>query len=386
MAKQHFRYSASSLKTSHLAASIGGLMAFLLGSLVWLELSALKELSFRQFISDQDGNVDPEWYVIAGCVVLGALVMYFNRQIRLEIDGEALRIHVPRMTGLGLIGLTTGDHRVPLHSIKKIDLVSVTGIRSLAQAIQHSKLILITEKGTYRLQPYNYLKVGQPDHRVGFRGVFGKPKLHVEAVISEAPLVTALKEATFGKAEFSVSPADQTGPLANHFDLTKHRGMVLQLVFLAGLTMYALVDYVLLTEYLILGDLPLWPFVSAGLLAGALGIRLGRGAPAAERVGLAALLCTFALLATYPGVQRYTLLAAPEPLAIDFQSTEAGYFTHPKYPAVDQRKSNITEYWRSLPDGSPYTFFLHESGLGFVLINMSSVYAESRAFYKSSDW
>lgn len=383
MEKQRFRYSASILKTSHLAVFMGLLLSFLIGSLLLLELPNLQALDFRQLISDQDGNVAFEWYVIAICVLLGGLVMYFNSQIRLEIDRETLKIHVPRLTGLGLIGLTTGHHRIPLHSITKIELAPITGIKNLAQALQHSKLILVTQTQTYRLQPYNYLKVGQPDHRIGFRSAFGKAKIQAETLIAEAPLVKALSELTRGEAEFSSRPSDRTGPLAKHFDLTKHRGIVLVLVLLAGLGIYSLADYVLLTEYLILGDLPLWPFISSGLLAGALGVRLGRGAPAAERFGITALLCAVALLATYPGLQRYTLLVSPEPLAVDFQNAETAYFIHPQYPAVDQRQSNIPEYWKSLPVGDAYTFELHESGLGFLLISLSSVYAESRAFYEA---
>ncbi|OZB13895.1 MAG: hypothetical protein B7X58_08740 [Marinobacter sp. 34-60-7] len=381
MGKQRFRYSASILKTSHVAVFIGLLLAFLIGSFLWLELPNLQALDFRQLISDQDGNVAFEWYLIAICAVLGGLVMYFNGQIRLEIDNEALRIHVPPLTGLGLIGFTTGKHRIPLTSIRKIELAPVTGIKNLVQALQHSKLIVVTDTQTYRLQPYNYLKVGQPDHRIGFRSAFGKPKTQAETLIAEAPLVKALSELTRGEAEFSSRPTDRTGPLANHFDLTKHRGILLLLVLLTGLGTYALVDYVLLTEFLILGDLPLWPFISSGLVAGALGVRLGRGAPAAERFGITALLCAVAMLATFPGLQRYTLLVSPEPQTVDFQNTETAYFTNPQYPDIDQRQSNIPEYWQSFPAGDIYTFNLHESGLGFVLISMSSVYAESRAFY-----
>ncbi|MDF0752714.1 hypothetical protein NLU14_21015 [Marinobacter sp. 71-i] len=383
MGKQRFLYSASILKTSHLFAVIGALVTILLGSLLLLQLPELGELDFSKLYLDEQGNVPFELYLLALCLLLGCVVAFANRQVWLKLDSENLTIHIPRLTGLGLMGFTTGDHRIPLNVIRKIELTPVTGFRNMAQALQQSKLSLVTERRTYRLQPYHFLKEGEPDHRIGIGSAFGKPKTRVEALINEAPLVKTLSRIT-GNVDFTSTPTDRTGPLANHFNLLKHKGMVLQLILLAALGTYALVDYVLLTNYLVLGDLPLWPFVSTGLLAGVLGIRLGSGAPRVERLGLATLLCVIALAATYPGLQRYTLMVSPEPLSVAYDSTETGYFQHSHYPAINQRESSIPEYWQSLPSGEVYTFFLHESGLGFVLVDMATVYEKSRAFYRAN--
>ncbi|WP_421842573.1 hypothetical protein [Marinobacter algicola] len=382
MGKQRFRYSASILKTSHLFATIGVLLTILLGSLLLLELPDIGEQGFSQLYLDEQGNVPFELHLIALCLLLGCVVAFVNRQVRLELDSENLTIHIPRLTGLGLMGFTTGNHRIPLNTIQKVELIPVTGFRNMAQALQHSKLSLVTERRTYRLQPYHFLKEGQPDHRIGIGSAFGKPKTRVEALIREAPFVKALS-GFMGNVDFTSTPTDRTGPLANHFNLLKHKGMVLQLFLLAALGAYALVDYILLTNYLVVGELPLWPFVSTGLLAGVFGNQLGKGAPGAERFGLTALLCLIALAATYPGLQRYTLMVSPEPLPIAYDSTESGYFEHSRYPAIDQRESSIPEYWQSLPAREVYTFFLHESGLGFVLIDMATVYEKSRAFYRA---
>ncbi|MGM0767650.1 MAG: hypothetical protein ACQEV6_06480 [Pseudomonadota bacterium] len=341
-------------------------------------------LDFNKLFLDEQGNLPFELHLLALCLLLGCVVAFANRQVWLELDNENLKIHIPRLTGLGLMGFTTGDHRIPLTAIRKIELAPVTGFRNMAQALQQSKLSLVTERRTYRLQPYHFLAEGQPDHRIGIGGAFGKPKTRVEALINEAPLVKALSR-IIDNVDFTSTPTDRTGPLAKHFNLLKHKGMVLQLILLAALGTYALVDYVLLTNYLVLGDLPLWPFVSTGLLAGVLGIRLGNGAPRAERLGLAALLCVITLAATYPGLQRYTLMISPEPRSVVYDSTETGYFQHARYPAINQRESSIPEYWESLPAGEVYTFFLHESGLGFVLIDMATVYEKSRAFYRERD-
>ncbi|MGF2685597.1 hypothetical protein ACQUWM_03760 [Marinobacter sp. DUT-3] len=385
MGKQRFRYSASILKTSHLFAVLGVLLIFLLGSLLLLELPNVDELDFSQLLLDEQGNVPFELYLFALCLLLGCAVAYVNRQVWLELDSENLTIHIPRLTGLGLMGLTTGDHRIPLNTIRKIELTPVTGFRNMAQALQQSRLSLVTDRRTYRLQPYLFLREGHPDHRISFGSALGKPKTRVEALIHEAPLVKALTVIT-GNADFTSTPVERAGPLANHFNLLKHKGMVVQLILLAGLGTYALVDYMMLTNYLVAGNLPLWPFVSTGLLAGALGIRLGKGAPLAERLGLAALLCVIAITATHPGLLRYTLITSPEPLAVAYDSTEAGYFEHSRYPAINQRESSIPEYWQSLPPEEAYTFFLHESGLGFVLIDMSTVYEKSRAFYRDNEF
>ena len=381
MGKQRFRYSASILKPSHLFATIGALLTILLGSLLLLALPNLGELDFSQLYLDEHGNVPFELHLIALCLLLGCVVAFVNRRVWLELDSENLTIHIPRLTGLGLMGFTTGDHRIPLNTIRKVELTAVTGFRNMAQALQQSKLSLVTDRRTYRLQPYHFLREGHPDHRIGMGSAFGKPKARLESIITEAPLVKALSGIT-GNVDFTSTQTDRTGPLANHFNLLKHKGMVLQLILLAVLGTYALVDYVLLTNYLVIGDLPLWPFVSTGLLLGVLGVQLGKGAPQAERFGLAALLCVIALAATYPGLKRYALVVSPEPLTVAYDNTKTGYFEHSHYPAIDQRESSIPEYWQSLPSEVTYTFFLHESELGFVLIDMAAVYEKSRAFYR----
>lgn len=384
MVKQHFRYSASILKTGQLLGALIALFAFMLGSLLLLELPNLSEMDFAEIFRDDYGNIHFELQILVIVSLIGALVAAANRKVKVTLDSETVSIKIPKLTGLGLMGLTTGEHRIPLHTIRKIELTPVTGFRNMAQAIQQSRLRLITDSKTYLLQPYNFLRVGAPDHRLGLTGAFGKPKARVEAIINEAPLVRALSEAA-GEASVASTPIDRSGPLAKHFNLLRHRGMVIELVLLTGLGAYALTDYLLLTNYLVLGDFSLWPFVSAGLLAGALGIRLGKGAPGAERVGVAAMLCMVAIAATYPGIQRYTLIASPEPVSVAYEMTETAHFQHSDYPAIDQRSGNITEYWESLETGANVDFLVHKPVLGFSLVDMSPVYEKSRAFYRARE-
>lgn len=380
MVKQRFRYSASILKKSHLFAVLGSLLAFILGSLLLLELPNLSDLDFSQLFLDEHGNTPFQLQLFAVVLLLGTIVALAQRQVRVELDSESLTIHIPRLTSLGLMGLTTGDHRIPIGTIKSVELTPVTGIRNVAQAIQQSRLSIVTDRQTYRLQPYNFLREGGSDHRMGFSGAFGKSKSKVETLINDAPLVQALSGVA-SSAKFTSTPVDRTGPLAKHFNLLKHKGMIIQLILLVGLGTYALVDYLLLTNYLVVGGMPIWPFIAGALLAGVLGVQLGKGAPPLERLGLAVLLGIMAAVAIYPGEQRYTLVTSSKPMAITYRMTEAGYFEHARYPTIDQRQSSIPEYWQSLPLGENHTFSLYESGQGFALIDMAPVYEKSRAFY-----
>lgn len=382
MLKQHFRYSASILKTSQLLLAAGTLLTFMLSSLLLLDLPNPSEIDLTQIYKDDDGSVHFELQILVIVSLIGAMVALANRKVKVTLDSEAVSINIPKLTGLGLAGLTTGEHRIPLHTIRKIELTPVPGSRNMAQAIQQSRLNLVTDSKTYRLQPYNFLKVGAPDHRLGLTGAFGKPKVRIETMIRQAPLVRALSEAA-GEAQVTSTPVDRSGPLANHFNLLKHRGMVIELTLLAFLGIYAVTDYLMLTNYLVLGGLPIWPFVSAGLIAGTMGIRLGKGAPGPERLGVAAMLCIVAVAATYPGIQRYTLFASTEAVPVAYRMTEPAYFEHSSYPAIDQRSSNIQEYWQSLQTGTDVVFPIHKPVLGFALVDMSPIYEKSRAFYRT---
>ncbi len=59
----------------------------------------------------------------------------------------------------------------------------------------------------------------------------GIPIFKVEALLIEAPLVQALSLATKG-VNFTSSPVERVGPLAGHFNLLQHKGMVIQLALL----------------------------------------------------------------------------------------------------------------------------------------------------------
>ncbi|MEQ9547009.1 MAG: hypothetical protein RIK85_13470 [Marinobacter sp.] len=381
MTTQHFRYSPSILRTTHMAALLSVILVPMLGIfavLAWLGFSETGDLS-KLFHTD-DGSLGYESILVLALLALLPFIVVSNRKVRVELDSSTLKVHIPRLTGMGLMGLTTGDHRILLHSIQEIRLRPAAAPKALTPALHHSRLEVVTASQTYRLQPYNFLRLQGPDHRMGLRNVFGKPRDKLHGLLREAPLVQSLSAAT-GKA-ITVSEPASSGPLANQYNLMTHKGMVAQLVLLTIFGLYGIADFVLLTDYLVLGNFPLWPFVSAGLLTAALGIRLGRGAPMAERLGVTALVTLAAVAATYPGLQRYSLLAAPQPIAVPYQSTDTALFEHPNHPAIDQRNSQIAEYWQTVPAGSEYVFYLHRPVMGFSMVDMGPVHEKSRAFYQ----
>src|SRR5690554_2811999 len=187
MPKQRFRYSASILRNGHLVIGLASLLAIVAFSLVLLELPGLSELNFSELYLDEYGNTPVELQLFGAVLLVGCIVGWANRQIRVELDSETLTVHIPRLTGLGLMKLTTGNHRIPIHTIQKIELTPVTGFRNMAQAIQQSRLSLVTDRQTYRFQPYNFLEEGGPDHRIGLADAMRRPKTRVEALINEAP-------------------------------------------------------------------------------------------------------------------------------------------------------------------------------------------------------
>ena len=85
MVKHRFRYSSSILKTNHLLAGIGALLAFLFGSL-FLVLPNVGELDVSQLVLNEQGNVPFELHLLAVLLLVGCVVVFANRQVWLELD------------------------------------------------------------------------------------------------------------------------------------------------------------------------------------------------------------------------------------------------------------------------------------------------------------
>lgn len=102
----------------------------------------------------------------------------------------------------------------------------------------------------------------------------------------------------------------------------------------------------------------------------------------AEHLGVTALVT---VAATYPGLQRYSLLASPQAIAVPYQSTATALFEHPAHPVIDQRSSKIPEYWETVPAGGEYVFYLQGPVMGFSMVDMGPVYEKSRQFYQGTE-
>ena len=381
MTPTRFRFTPGNLKTSHLYALICGSALLMITGFGIVFLPAFGELDYQTFYQDENGNLLHEPIVFAIGLIVLAIVWMANRRAYVELSGNTLHIHIPKLTGIGLWGQTTGSHRVPLHTIQGMEIEPAKNAKNLGWALNQSSLVLFTAKQAYRLQPYNFRAEGAPDHRLGFRDIISKSQERVCSLLEQAPLTRTLVEVV-GEPTFNGEVATSTAePLSDKFNLLEHKGLLTSLVLLTALGSYALVDYLMLTNFLVLGDMPIWPFLSIGLIAGAIGIQLGRGAPSAEKMGVAAILAAVAVTATYPGLQRYTLLAAPGPETVTYQVADTAYFINDEHPDIDQRNSGIMEFWQQQPTGSQYEFEVYQPAVGFSMVNMEPVYQQSRAFY-----
>jgi hypothetical protein len=376
-----FQYTPGNVKTAHMYALVGGSLLLIFAGFAITLLPGLGgDLDYRTLFQNDDGSLLYEPIVLGIALLLLFINGMANRKAYLKLSGNTLEVHIPRLTAIGLTGLTTGQHRIPLSTVQRLELVPADKAKNLGMALNQSRLLLVTDRQTYRFQPYHFREEGKPDHRLGFTEIMGKQQERVATVLQESPLTRALA-GVVGDEKLVAQAPERTGPLADQFNLLTHKGMLAALALLTVLGGYALVDYLMLTNYLVLGDLPLWPFVSAGLIAAVAGIKLGKGAPNTEKLGVTAILTIASVMATYPGVQRYTLLAEPQPQSVNFEVADTAYFIADNYPAIDQRQSNIQEYWQQQPPGSQYSFQIHPAVMGFAMVDMSPVYEQSRAFY-----
>ncbi|WP_417501758.1 hypothetical protein [Marinobacter sp.] len=169
MATQRFRYAASVLKRSAFLIVTGSFLLVLLASTVLLlDLPNIGELELSQLYLNENGDVYVEVPLFSLVLLLSTIVLLAKHKIRLVLTNECLTIDIPRLTGLGLWGLTTGSYRIPLTAIQSVELTPVSGVQNIPQAIQKARLSIITREKVYRLQPYNFLKEGGSDHRMGF--------------------------------------------------------------------------------------------------------------------------------------------------------------------------------------------------------------------------
>ena len=386
MAIKHFRYSSSPFRTSQVALITTFALSPAGGMLFMMDWSQLPDIeSYSELYRKEDGSLDINMIMMPLMALVFGVVMIAQARTRLQVGPSHLAVRIPKSSALGFSDLTTGNHRIPFEQIRSLKLKPEHSAKQLPQALQKSRLEVVTDQKTYRFQPFHFRLQGGEDHRLGIRDFFSSKKgERLLPLLESAPLVRSLADTT-GQPVNIDEPETFTLPESQSYNLLKHKGMAGLLAAMAGIGCYAGIDYALLVDYIIVGELPLWPFVSAGLLAAAAGAVFSRGAPAFERLGVSALLTVTAVIATWPALERYTLTMSPDPISATYHTESTGLFTHEEYPTIDQRESKIPDYWKSVEEGQPYPFTLHHPVLGFWLVDMGPVYEKSRAFYRKTD-
>jgi hypothetical protein len=352
--------------------------------LLMVDWSQLPEInSYSELFRKEDGSLDINMIIMPLMAMVFGAVMIAQARARLQVGPSHLDVRIPKSSGLGFSDLTTGVHRIPFEQIRSLKLKPEHSAKQLPQALQKSRLEVVTDQQTYLFQPFHFRLQGGKDHRLSIREAFRSTKgERLLPSLKNAPLVRSLAELTDQTVTIH-EPDTFTLPESKSYNLFQHKGMIGLLAAMAGIGCYAGLDYVLLTEYATVGDMPLWPYVSAGLLAAAAGAVFSRGAPGFERLGVGALLTAAAVIATGPALERYTLTMSSDPISATYHTESTGLFSHPDYPTIDQRESKIPEYWKTIEEGQPYPFVLHRPVLGFWLVDMGPVHQKSREHYRS---
>lgn len=389
MTTKRFAYSPSALRTAYNWALAGlPLLLAVVGLAFLAPVAASNDTSLWSVLFySKDGGLDWEFVALITTLITVAAVVVLVKQGRVSLDDQGLQLTMPPATGAGLLGLSTGHHSVAWDQVRSFRTETPSSPQNLANALAQSRLVITTDSGEYRVQPYHYVALDGPDHRMGFRDMLRKPEKHLDELINSAPLVQAVRERV---GEDSEEPANADPkktlelPVGATYNLFHHKGMVVQLALLILLGGYALVDFLFLTSFSVIGSVPVLPFVSSAIAAAALCVVLGRSAPVAERVGVAGLVVAAALAATYPGLMRHALMTTPEPDELSYRAVETAVFEHPQAPKLDFSDRNLDAFWEeTAPVGTTYPFRVHSAETGVQVLDLRPVHSRTRAFYEA---
>lgn len=389
MNTERFAYSPTALRTVYnwLLMGLPILMCLGVGAFIAL-IAANSDASIHEAVFyREDGGIDWHFAALITTSVVALGVLLLVKQGRITLDDHGLQLYMPPASGAGWLGLSTGSHWVPWDQVRSFRIESPDNPKNLSNGLARSRLVIETDRGEYSIQPYHYYRLDGPDHRMSFREMLRKPETHLDSLLQNAPVVQTVR-ARVGESR---EKAGQTGdrrpvelPVGSTYNLLHHKGMVLQLGLMALLGSYALVDFLLLTEYSMVGRIPVLPFAASGLVAAALSLPLGRGAPMAERAGVAVLLVAAAFAATYPGLMRHALVTTPDAGTLTYEAVETAVFEHPDAPMLDFRGRNLDAFWeQAAAPGEDYSFRIHSAETGVHVLDLRPVHARTQAFYRA---
>ncbi len=318
--------------------------------------------------------------ILAIAVIAAIVFLLLQRRAYLRLTGHGLEYYVPRWIGLGLAGHSTGRYTIPWDAIRAASLHPGRPAAKPVQTLAGYRLVVATDQERLRLAPFAWILPGGPDHRLTLKEAVRMKGFEAGPRVENAPLLQALRERGL---KISAEP-EGGGPtrVAKGYNLLHSPGLIAQLVLFFGAGLYALVDGVVIRAYRPLESLPLEPFAIVAAVGIVLVAVLGRGVPAVERAGVGVLTVAALVAAVYPGLLRINALTA-EPRSLTYRSVSSGRFEPDVrgLPAIDLRDLKVDEYWSQFSSGAEQRFVLLRGVGGFYELDMSPIYASTRAFY-----
>jgi hypothetical protein len=382
----------SLMRRAHLARLLGLAFGLLLTALAVVTYWALANGAWDREGSDLLGLLwktvtqDPDLKLVLRALALlgpvGIVSIASQRQAYLQITSLGLEGNISKWTGLGLSRQTTGRWLVPWAAIRAVRLVHGRHARQPAQRLRGYRLVLDTDRGETWLAPFSWVNRQGRDHRLGLKEAFVFARFDPEAVLERAPLMGALR----ARGLVAESRSETWSLASAGFDLTGHRGLVIQLVLFFAAGFYAVFDTFVFAQYRPLEALPSLPFVAV-TGAGALAVMmLGRGAPRAERLVLGVLTVAALTAAVHPALLRVNALTAT-PQEVAYVATGAGRFEarDAGLPALDLSNEDVNEYWAQYPIGAEHPFTLLRGAGMFYQLDLAPLYARTRSFYAAQD-
>ncbi|PAV25549.1 hypothetical protein CF392_10465 [Tamilnaduibacter salinus] len=387
MQSRRFHYGVSALKRSHTVGLLVSAIGLPAVTVAGLQLASPDQTpgpaGLWNALTDP-GHWDGEFFMMAGITILAGLLFMIQKRAFVELTPSGMTLSAPRFTGVGLTGITTGQHTLLWQQIRAIRMTTPNRPRQLAQAVNQSVLSIETDGETLRLAPFHFLDPEGPDHRFGFWEASRFRKLDWPAKVRQSPLIQTLERQGY-TVQDGEAPSKRPAALQNGFDLLRHKGMLTQLLLLTALGGYALFEMAGLTNYQALGALPVNAFLISGVTALALSIPMGKGAPRIERLGVGALFISAAVAATHPAMIRYALLTDPETERVTYQNVAPGVFEATGQPTIDLSDNNLDAYWQQFAPGDEHRFTLLRNAPAPTILDLRPLYERTRGFYQQRD-
>ncbi len=378
------RLGLSLLRRSHTVALLTPVL-LLTAALLWALLgdeAALGGVLEALTSAATEGSPSGRFHAWALLVLspVGAVMLLLLHRARLRISIRGLEGYLPAWTGFGLQGLTTGRFLATWNEVESVSLQSGGRFSRALDAVRGARLVVRTRDGRISLSPFVWVERNGADHRLTLTEALRSGAGDGTAWVMRSPLVQALEGRGY---DVRTADASEPSPLAEGYDLARHRGMVALMSVMALAGGYGLVDGFATGPYQALEPVPLWPFAMAAAVAVALAAVLGRGAPTAERMGVGALAVAAVVAAVHPAMLRVNG-ATGTPHTVMYTVSGPGTLSPPDsaWPAIDLGDRNLTEYWQEHPPGTEHPMTLVKGVAGFHQLDSRPLFERTRAFYR----